>query len=86
MRVIALKPGFYGSKKIREGEEFELVELKGFKADAWGKLTPWTLSVEEQFSSTGMKRVEGAEVVEAIAAPKRGRPFAKVESKNLDVI
>lgn len=61
MRVRATQTGYYGHKRRKAGEQFELTPLKNKD----GSVT----SVEQQFSSKWMEAVEDA--------PNRSRPNVK---------
>lgn len=53
MKVQATQLGYYQHKRRREGEIFELVEVKGFDKDK----NPILLTPEQQFSKKWMKKV-----------------------------
>lgn len=56
MKVRAMKTGYYNLLRRKEGEEFELKEIKGLDRD--GK--PLTLKAEDQFSDKWMEKCDGA--------------------------
>jgi hypothetical protein len=57
MKVISTRTGFYGLKRRKEGEVFELAHVKGVKKDIYGKEEPIELTPEQQFSSSWMKKL-----------------------------
>jgi hypothetical protein len=79
MKVKATKLGFYGHKRRREGDVFELVPYKVQKLDAEGKVVfddkrkpvLETISPEAQFSDSWMSRIE--------AAPRKGKHAPKAQ-------
>lgn len=59
MKVIATQLGYYGIKRRREGDEFELVPVTGLVKDPkTDELTKRVITPEEQFSPKWMKKVE----------------------------
>lgn len=62
IRVRATRLGYIHNKRVKEGEEFTLVPVKGFKkAGGNGDKTPIEISAEQQFSERWMERVEDDE-------------------------
>lgn len=60
MLVKAIRPGYYDLKRRREGDVFELKEIKGFKR-VGEKLEKYTITPEQQFTDTWMEKVDGDE-------------------------
>lgn len=56
MKVQATKLGYYLHKRRREGETFDLVEIKGLDKDN----NPIVISPEQQFSKKWMKALDEA--------------------------
>lgn len=54
IKVMATRLGYYGNRRRREGDVFELIDLTG--KDAEGNSIK--ISAEKQFSSSWMKKVE----------------------------
>lgn len=67
MLVEATRTGFFGNKRIKEGQQFEIRDLKIESKDKDGKVTTKILTVDEQFSSAWMEKVSPKE---AKANPK----------------
>ena len=65
MQVRATKLGYFNHVRIREGQEFTLVERKGLDRDR----KPIVISPEAQFSAKWMEKVD-AEVEEAVRESK----------------
>lgn len=87
MKVRAIEKGYYGMDRIKPGEIFHLVPVKGKKLikNAMGReeLVPHVFSVEEQFSSKWMEKVEDdAESEDAEAFGKRKALAAKEKAKS----
>ena len=61
MLVEATRTGFFGNKRIKEGQQFEIRDLKIELKDKDGKITTKTLTVKEQFSSAWMEEVSPKE-------------------------
>jgi hypothetical protein len=61
MKVKAKNLLFYGNKRRKAGEIFDLVEVKGMALDAkTGKMKPVVYSPQQQFSEDSMERVDAA--------------------------
>lgn len=61
MLVEATQLLFFGNKRIKEGEQFEIHDLKVTSKDETGKITERIITAKEQFSSRGMKLVSSKE-------------------------
>ena len=59
MRVRAKLPGYYDHVRRRPGDEFTLRVIKGHIQGPDGKLSPKVFSVDEQFSSIWMEKIDG---------------------------
>lgn len=77
MRVIATKMGYYNHRRIKEGEEFTLVDRKGKDKDGKAIVIP----AEKQLSSQWMVEADKADEAEYRRPAKASRPAKpKVES------
>ena len=79
MKVRAKKLVYYNDKRVREGEEFELVPREGYRKLQDEKLEKVKLSAEDQFSAASMEPVDGKAPVKK-EEPKVEEPKAEVES------
>ena len=61
MLVEATRTGFFGNKRIKEGQQFEIRDLKIESIDKDGKITSKVLTVKEQFSSAWMQEISPKE-------------------------
>lgn len=91
IRVRAIDMGYYGDKRRRAGEVFDLVPVKGVKADQvnWKKTEPLVLTPRQQFAKSWMEEVDADEEVsheESDAKPLHGKKRKRVKSEDLDVI
>ena len=57
MLVEATRTGFFGNKRIKEGQQFEIRDMKIELKDKDGKITVKTLTAKEQFSSVWMEEI-----------------------------
>ena len=80
MKVRATKLGYYDLLKRKEGDVFELKEIKGL--DMNGK--PVTYSPQDQFSSKWMEKFDSAQAVKSKAGSKK--PASNVQSSDSEVI
>lgn len=80
MKVRAIKQGYYDLFRRREGEVFELKEIKGL--DRTGK--PVTYSPEEQFSERWMEKVDDKVSAKTRAPTKK--PSSNIQSSDSEVI
>ena len=58
MKVRATMLGYYGHKRRREGQEFELEPIKRLRKQADGTMKEITISPEQQFSTRWMEKVD----------------------------
>jgi len=73
MKVQAIELGYYGNCRIKPGQVFELTTRTGVSKDKLGKLKKLTLTPEQQFSDTWMRKV----------SEKEGKPV-KIEKSDPD--
>ena len=69
MKVRAIHLGYYQNKRIRPGQEFELVKIEGKKKLKDGKYEDLVLEPEHQFSDRWMEKLEEDE--KSSAKPKK---------------
>jgi hypothetical protein len=86
MKVKAIKDVYYNNRRWKKGSVFELKEIKGLKVDKLTrKLVPHVFTVEEQFSSTTMERLDGDAVVgKPVAVPKVRTPKSLAQAAKTD--
>ena len=58
MKVRATALGYYGHKRRREGQEFELEPIKRLRKQKDGSMKEITISADQQFSTRWMEKVD----------------------------
>lgn len=100
MKVRATQLGYYDHRRRKPGEVFELIEVKGFTKDPkTEKVSPLTLSPEQQFSENWMEKVDestpvgqapetedGAREPAPLSGAGKKKPAAKKSTGDADVI
>ena len=73
MRVVAISPGFYGGKRMRTGDIFELDEkcLKKGKTPSWVKAAPD--AAQAKTDAAAAKKAEAEKVKAGIIASSGGK-------------
>ena len=61
MLVKAIATGFFGNKRIKEGQVFKIHDLKIKTTDKQGKETSKLVAAQDQFSSAWMEVVDAKE-------------------------